>query len=512
MDDFVFEVVLCGDVGADVAEGVVEGYVPRHGEVGVGTHEEGRVVVVGGLHDGGYDLLALRFAGFLVFVFVGVEGVVVDAVGDLGAPGGVVALEELFLTGDFPDELVVFATFIVDIVGAEGTGVVEDKVFEEGGAAGDGEVGPAEGVAGKVVAHGEVEVFEEGDFAGAGNGVLGVGDFHFEVVADAEVETAGLSVGGAAVEALLKDGVAMDVASIVGVGLPPAEGGFAKVGMVAEGDGGVDNVADGFDRAEAEVEHAVDAGGEGGVEADLAVATETADGVDGDGVGGGVERFADGGPVPAFVVGGGVCPVELFEHFEGEGERNGVLDAVLHALEGLELEEVGVLGVDVVVGSEGVGEGEVLVPAEPPGGFFPTEGIEGGGTEGEGGKFQVEEAGLGVVGFAEGGSEVEGAAQLGGVGDGGGGGAVEVVVAVGGVFVVVAALEVDVGRKAAAGVGFVVLIVLPGYFEVAVFAEGVAVAGDAFFGDAVADVEVAFVLVADIVVATSLGGPAEVGV
>ena len=79
-------------------------------------------------------------------------------------------------------------------------------------------------------------------------------------------------------------------------------------------------------------------------------------------------------------------------------------------------------------------------------------------------------------------------------------------------FVVVAALEVDVGRKTAVGVGFGVLVVFPGYFEVAEFAEGVAVAGDALLGDAVADVEVAFVFVSQVVVAAGFGSPAEVGV
>ena len=52
----------------------------------------------------------------------------------------------------------------------------------------------------------------------------------------------------------------------------------------------------------------------------------------------------------------------------------------------------------------------------------------------------------------------------------------------------------------------------PCEFEVAVFLECVAVAGDTFFGDAVADVEIAFEFVADVVVAACFGGPAEVGV
>ena len=119
---------------------------------------------------------------------------------------------------------------------------------------------------------------------------------------------------------------------------------------------------------------------------------------------------------------------------------------------------------------------------------------------------------MGVVGFAEGCSEIEGSAYLSIIGNAGGGGAVEVVVAVGSVFVVVAALEVDVGRKTAVGVGFGVLVVFPGYFEVTEFAEGVAVAGDAFFGDAVSNVEVAFVFVAFVVVAAGFGCPAEVGI
>ena len=412
----------------------------------------------------------------------------------------------------FPDELVVFAAFAVDDVGGEGAGIVKDEVFEEGGAARYGEVGPAERVACKVVAHADVEVFEEGDFADTGDGVFGVGDFQFEVVADVEVEAAGLPVGRPAVEALLEDGVAVDVAGVVGVGLPPAESGVAEVGVIVEGDGGVDDVTDGFDGAVFEVEHAVDAGGEGGVEADFAVGTEATNGVDDEGVGDGVVGFAYGVPVPALGEVGGVGPVEVFENFEGEAEGYGVLDAVLHAAEGGEFEEVGVLGVDVVVGGEGVGEGDVFVPAVGAGGLFASEGVEGGGAKREGREFEVDESSLGVVGLAQGGGEVESGANLGGVGDTGGGGAVEIVVAVGGVFVVVAALEVDIGGEAAMGVGFGILFVSPGYFEVAELFEGVAVAGDAFFGDAIADVEVAFVFVAYIVVAFGFSRPAEVGV
>ena len=47
LDDVFFVVVLSGDKGVDVAEGVVERDVPGHGEVGVSAHEEGGVVVVG---------------------------------------------------------------------------------------------------------------------------------------------------------------------------------------------------------------------------------------------------------------------------------------------------------------------------------------------------------------------------------------------------------------------------------------------------------------------------------
>ena len=47
LDDVFFEVVLSGNVGAYVAEGVVEGEVPGHGEVGVGAHEQCGVVVIG---------------------------------------------------------------------------------------------------------------------------------------------------------------------------------------------------------------------------------------------------------------------------------------------------------------------------------------------------------------------------------------------------------------------------------------------------------------------------------
>ena len=101
---------------------------------------------------------------------------------------------------------------------------------------------------------------------------------------------------------------------------------------------------------------------------------------------------------------------------------------------------------------------------------------------------------------------------MGGVGDGRCGGRVEIVVAVGGIAVVVAALKVDVGREAAVGVGFGILVVSPGNLEVAVAVVGGAVALDTFFGDAVTDVEIALVLVAAVVVAAGFGGPAEVGV
>ena len=59
LDDVVFVVVLGGDIGVDVAEGVVEGDVPGHGEIGIGADEQSGVVVVGGLHDGSHDLLAM---------------------------------------------------------------------------------------------------------------------------------------------------------------------------------------------------------------------------------------------------------------------------------------------------------------------------------------------------------------------------------------------------------------------------------------------------------------------
>ena len=99
-----------------------------------------------------------------------------------------------------------------------------------------------------------------------------------------------------------------------------------------------------------------------------------------------------------------------------------------------------------------------------------------------------------------------------GIGDTGGCGAVEIVVAVGGILVVVTALEVDIGRETAVGVGFGVLFVSPSDFEVAEAVVGGAVASDALFSDAVTYVEVAFVFVAHIVVAAGFGGPAEVSV
>ena len=105
--------------------------------------------------------------------------------------------------------------------------------------------------------------------------------------------------------------------------------------------------------------------------------------------------------MPAFVVAGRVGPVEVFEYFDGKAQGDGVVDAVLHAGEGSQFEEVGVLGGDVVVGREGVGEGYFFVPAVGAGDVFAAEGVEGGGTEGDGGEFEVDDACLCVVGFAE---------------------------------------------------------------------------------------------------------------
>ena len=349
LDDVVLEVILCGIVFADVAEGVVGREIPGEGEVGVGAHEECGVVVVGRLHDGGDNLFA---SGFLTCMAteVAFEGVVVDVEGDLGAPCRVIQLEEPVL--GVPEESVVLAPEAVDLIGAEGAGVVEDDVFEEGGAATDGEVGPTEGVAGEVVAHGEVEAFEEGDFAGAGDGVLVVAHLDFEIVAYVEAQLARLAVGRTSIEALLEDGVTVDVAGVVGIGTPIAETLAAEIGTEVERDRGVDYVAQGTERTVTEVEHAVDAGREGGAKADIAVGTECPDGVDSGDGGSGIVAFADSRPVPALIVGERVGPVEIFEKLDGTAEGNGVLDAVLHAVEGALSEEVGILCGDVVVGRE----------------------------------------------------------------------------------------------------------------------------------------------------------------
>ena len=78
LDDVVVEIVLRSHIGADIAEGVAEGDVPRHGEIGIGAHQKGRIVVVGRLHDGGHNLLALGLGAGLA-TGIGVEGVVVEA-------------------------------------------------------------------------------------------------------------------------------------------------------------------------------------------------------------------------------------------------------------------------------------------------------------------------------------------------------------------------------------------------------------------------------------------------
>ena len=276
-----------------------------------------------------------------------------------------------------------FVAEAVDIVGAEGSCIVEDEAFEEGGAACDAEVGPLQGVLCEVVAERAVEAFEEGDFLGVVDGVAWRGDFHFKVVAEVERDAARATVGGAAIEALLENGIAVDIAGIIGVGLPPPEVGVAEVGAEIERYGGVEDVSQGFDRAVFEVEHAVDAGGEGGGDAEITVGSETSDGVNGEGAAEGVERFADGGPMPAFVVADGVGPIKVFKHFEGAAEGYGVLYAVLHTVESGLLEEVGVLSGDVVVGREGVGEGDILVPAIGTCRLFAAEGVESCGAEGE---------------------------------------------------------------------------------------------------------------------------------
>ena len=234
LDGLVLEGHLAGDEGVDVAEGVADGEVPGHREIDVAAGHEDGVVVVGRLKQMAHGLAAGLAAG-------GGEGVVVEAPGELCADGGVVTPEEtVFLV---PEEAVVDVAEGVDDVGREGGAIVEDEAAEERGAAGDGEVGPAERVASEVVGGGEIEVFDEDDLAHFGGGVEGVSDFDLEVVADGEAELSALSVGGAAVEALLEDGIAVDVAGAVGVLPPVAEAFGTEVGMVGEGEGGVDDVA-----------------------------------------------------------------------------------------------------------------------------------------------------------------------------------------------------------------------------------------------------------------------------
>lgn len=411
-----------------------------------------------------------------------------------------------------PHELVVLAAGTVDDVRAERSGIVEDEVFEEGGAARDGKVGPLKRVFGQVVTGGEVETFEEGDFLGSVDGVFRGGHFHFQVVAEVEAQLSRPPVGRTSVEALLEDGVSVDIAGVVGVGLPVAQPLAAEIRVVVKRHGGVDDMAQRLDGTSLEVEDAVDAGGEGGGEAGLAVGAESAQGVDSHCVGDAVVAFPDGGPVPPLVVVDRVGPAEILEHLDAAAEGDGMLHAIPHAVERLLFEKVGILCRDVVVGSKRVGEGDVLVPAVGARGLLAAEGVDGGGAEGYGGQFDVHETRLHIVGFSHGGSEVEGLSQLCRVGDAGGGGAVEVVVAVEGVLAVVAALEVHVGRESAARVGLGILFMLPRDFEVGKLVESIAVALDAFASDAVADVEVALVTVAPVVVAAGFGRPAEVGV
>ena len=405
-----------------------------------------------------------------------------------------------------------FAARLVDDVGRETAAVVQDETTEEGGAARDAQVRPVERVLGHVVAHGEGEVLQQGDFLYLGGAVVAGGDLGLQVVADAHADAAGPSVGRAAVKALLEDGVAVHIARGVGVLFPVAEPAVAEVGMVGERHRGVDDVADGLQEGYLEVELAVDARRQGGGVVEVAVGGKVADGVDGHVVGDAVVVLLDGRPVPALVVGDGVGPVEVFQHFDGAGDGYGVLDAVLHLVACGCGEEGGVAGGDVVLRAEGVRHGDVLIPFVRPYHVLASEGVEADAVDRQGGQLQVDETRLHVVRFAGGQGQVERFAQLRGERDTRRGGRGEVVAAVGGVAVVVAALQVDVGRETAVGVGFGVLVVLPRYLEVAVFVVGVGVALQTLLGDAVAHIDVALVAVAPVVVGFGLGGPAEVGV
>ena len=265
-------------------------------------------------------------------------------------------------------------------------------------------------------------------------------------------------------------------------------------------------------RSSLELEHAVDARRERRAEAELAVALEPPYGVGGQGAGGGVVGAVDGAPVPPLLVLQRVGPVEEAQHLHRAREGYRVLHAVLHQVQRLPREDFTVGRGDVVLGVEHVGERYVLVPAVGAGGVLAPQGVDGDGRERYGGQLDVHHTRLHIVALARRGREVEVGAQLGRVADARRGGAVEVVVAVRGVLVVVAALQVHVGREAAVGVGLGVLVVLPGELEVGILVVGVVVAVDALLGDAVAGVERALVLVALVVVGLGLGGPREVGV
>ena len=79
------------------------------------------------------------------------------------------------------------------------------------------------------------------------------------------------------------------------------------------------------------------------------------------------------------------------------------------------LEQVAVEDGDVVGAFKEVGHGDVFVPFVGPRGFFAAQGVEGDGTEGEGRQFEAHDACLGVERFVEGGGEIEGRAELGGI-------------------------------------------------------------------------------------------------
>ena len=413
---------------------------------------------------------------------------------------------------------------VVELIGVggplcgEGEGVALGEAQAEVGA----EVGPGAHLRGEVVGEGGRELVDERDFAVA----RGVGvrfDLHLEIVRHAEVEVAlplgvGVAEGAEGVGRVAdgRDGAVGFGANVVGGETARLVG---EVGGEGEGDGGLEDVADGLDAiAEEEAHGLVEAvergvGREGYVPIEEVV--EPVDGVDALSAGGGVPRFALAREIGAPVEVEGGREVDVFEELEVGGEGNAVLHAVA-PLENGGVEKLRLGGGERVGHLSGVGEREFFVPALFADGFLAAEGIEAvdgernvGQGDGEGGVAHVlRHVGRGRKREAERGNAVVETHRRGtgalGVGqrrvEGG-----EI-----GAFVVLGG-EVDAGGERGVGVGLGVGAVAPLHFEGGLLV----VVGEVFVavdGGEVGEEDVAAIGVAAGVVALGRETPRAAGV